>query len=115
MTRATAWLPVGLLAALAALLLLVPTTRAGDIGDVEDFALAKDHPNRKADKNVGTRIKVQPTSIILQQALSGTASYAQFGRNVTVARRMCTSRILTRQDGSRRHPILARTSDCPDS
>ncbi|MDB5306990.1 MAG: hypothetical protein JWO38_1192 [Gemmataceae bacterium] len=42
MTRATAWLPAGLLAALAAGLLLTPTTRAGDIGYVEDFALAKD-------------------------------------------------------------------------
>ena len=43
MKRATAWLPTSLLAALIAVLYLLPThTRAADIGYVEDFALAKD-------------------------------------------------------------------------
>src|SRR5205085_4988714 len=42
MTRATAWLPSCLPAALAAGLLLTPTTRAADVGYAEDFALAKD-------------------------------------------------------------------------
>ena len=43
MKRAKAWLPPGLIAALAAGLFLIPTpTRAGDIGYVEDFALARD-------------------------------------------------------------------------
>ena len=38
----SAWLSVGLLAALAAGLFFTPTSRAADIGYVEDFALAKD-------------------------------------------------------------------------
>src|SRR3954464_12733447 len=42
MKRARALFPAGVLAAAAAALLLTPTTRAGDVGYVEDFALAKD-------------------------------------------------------------------------
>src|SRR5262245_57153602 len=42
MTRAKAWLPLCLPAALAAGLLLTPTSRAADVGYAEDFALAKD-------------------------------------------------------------------------
>src|SRR5215472_10792040 len=42
MARATAWLAPSLLAALAAGLLLTPTSRAADVGYVEDFALARD-------------------------------------------------------------------------
>ncbi|HSQ56709.1 MAG TPA: hypothetical protein VLM40_13285, partial [Gemmata sp.] len=42
MRRVNALLPGLVLAALAGVLLLTPTTRAGDIGFVEDFALAKD-------------------------------------------------------------------------
>src|SRR3954464_9248611 len=42
MKRARALFPAGVLAAAAAALLLTPTTRAGDVGYVEDFALARD-------------------------------------------------------------------------
>src|SRR5262245_54700901 len=42
MKRATALFPPALLAAVVAALILTPTSRAGDIGYVEDFALAKD-------------------------------------------------------------------------
>src|SRR4249920_867156 len=43
MTRVKAWLPPSLLLALGVLLYFTPTTtRASDIGYVEDFALAKD-------------------------------------------------------------------------
>src|SRR6188768_2168940 len=57
MTRATAWLPAGLLAALAAGLLLTPTSRAADVGYVEDFALARDR------------------AAALQQLIPGTEDY----------------------------------------
>src|SRR3954451_20174218 len=42
MRRATLWLMGVSLAALAGLVLLTPHTSAGDIGFIEDFALAKD-------------------------------------------------------------------------
>ena len=42
MRRARAWLPSGVLAALAAGVVLTPTGRAGEVGFVEDFALARD-------------------------------------------------------------------------
>ena len=58
MKRATAWLPTSLLAALIAVLYLLPThTRAADIGYVEDFALAKDR------------------ATALQQLIPGTEDY----------------------------------------
>src|SRR5687768_8869375 len=42
MRRARAWLPSGVLAALAAGVVLTPPGRAGEVGYVEDFALAAD-------------------------------------------------------------------------
>lgn len=44
MRRATGWLMAGSLAVLAAGVVLTPTGRAGEVGYVEDFALAKDRP-----------------------------------------------------------------------
>lgn len=40
MKRALSWLPLALLAVLCATLVLTPTTRAGEVGYVEEFALA---------------------------------------------------------------------------
>ena len=42
MRRAQAWLPSGVLAALAAGVILTPPGRAGEVGYVEDFALSGD-------------------------------------------------------------------------
>ena len=42
MRRAQTWIPCGVLAALAASVVLTPSGRAGEVGYVEDFALAKD-------------------------------------------------------------------------
>ncbi|MBX9585476.1 MAG: hypothetical protein K2X87_34650, partial [Gemmataceae bacterium] len=42
MRRATGWLTAGALAALAAGVVLTPTAAGGEVGYVEDFALAKD-------------------------------------------------------------------------
>src|SRR5262245_62140888 len=42
MNRVKSWLPAAVLAALVGVVLLTPTSRAADIGYVEDFALAKD-------------------------------------------------------------------------
>ncbi len=42
MQRAQAWLPPGVVAALAIALMLTPSGRAGEVGYVEDFALAAD-------------------------------------------------------------------------
>jgi hypothetical protein len=42
MRRATGWLTAGALAALAAGVVLTPTVRGGEVGYVEDFALARD-------------------------------------------------------------------------
>src|SRR5947208_16373130 len=54
MTRAKAWLPLCLPVALAAGLLLTPTSRAAAVGYAEDFALAKDRPAALARLIPGT-------------------------------------------------------------
>ena len=54
MTRASAWLPLCLPVALAAGLLLTPTSRAADVGYAEDFALAGDRPAALARLIPGT-------------------------------------------------------------
>src|SRR5437868_13880886 len=53
-TRAKAWLPLCLPAALAAGLLLTPTSRAADVGYAEDFALARDRAAALAKLIPGT-------------------------------------------------------------
>src|SRR5262245_39828015 len=72
MQRATRWLPLSLLAALIATVLLIPTTRAGDIGYVEKFALAQDRTDA------------------LKQLIPGTEDYYYFH---------CLHHLSTRQFG----------------
>src|SRR3954451_964787 len=60
MRRATLWLMGVSLAALAGLVLLTPHAAAGDIGFIEDFALAKDR------------------NVALKQLIPGTEDYYYF-------------------------------------